>query len=92
MAKAREFIGEAPCMCCGRPAPVKAQSNGLAIQMCNWCDFKGQSFSADSDRRMRARITPGSAPVAEKPVVGVAPAPVQTPAAPPKKQGSGLFF
>lgn len=77
MATAREMLGEAPCLCCGRPTPVKAQANGLAIMTCNWCDVKVQSFSADSDRRMRSRITAGTAP--KQPEATPAPAPAHQP-------------
>ncbi|MBB5190673.1 hypothetical protein HNQ50_001395 [Silvimonas terrae] len=82
MATARAMLGEAPCLCCGKPTPVKEQANGLAIMTCNWCDVKVQSFSKISDAKMRARIIGGAPvkPASPSPAPAAAPAPAAEPA------------
>ncbi len=55
MAKVLDKIGRIKCHCCGSLVVLKKQANGHPIYTCQECDFKAQSFSQDSGRRLVAQ-------------------------------------
>ncbi|XZG68899.1 hypothetical protein ACTSKR_09555 [Chitinibacteraceae bacterium HSL-7] len=82
MAKPRKKIGRIKCGCCGESVPLTEQANGWAMYVCQFCDYKGQAFSAAADAalRRRAGLTPAANPEPkQEPKPEPAPAPKATP-------------
>lgn len=55
MAKVMEKLGHIRCHCCNSVVPLKKQANSYPMYVCQECDWKGQSFSEDSGKRLMAQ-------------------------------------
>lgn len=96
MAKVLDKIGRIKCHCCGSLVVLKKQANGNPIYTCQECDFKAQSFSADSGRRLVAQCVDRFGEAAndsqnkpeQKPAEGQKTEPVK-PTQPPKRASLG---